>query len=104
VEGEFTTIGTTVDDGIRAILGQDVREEMCILGYVRSYTTLEGTPPVFSRRNARNATNMEQVACANVSCLLGWARFMEWKYPVEVVVTNKAAFRGAGAIGAAASL
>ncbi|KAF4210589.1 hypothetical protein CNMCM8980_003853 [Aspergillus fumigatiaffinis] len=25
----------------------------------------------------------------------GWTRFMEWKYPVEVVMTNKAAFRGA---------
>ncbi|KAK2759767.1 hypothetical protein FQN54_002501 [Arachnomyces sp. PD_36] len=34
----------------------------------------------------------------------GWAKFMEWKYPVEVVVTSKTAFRGAGAIEAAASL
>ncbi|EXJ95762.1 hypothetical protein A1O1_00886 [Capronia coronata CBS 617.96] len=34
----------------------------------------------------------------------GWKNLMEWKYPVEVVVTNKAAFRGAGAIAAAASL
>ncbi|RAO72215.1 uncharacterized protein BHQ10_008227 [Talaromyces amestolkiae] len=31
----------------------------------------------------------------------GWTKFMEWKYPVEVVVTNKAAFRAAGIIGAA---
>lgn len=29
---------------------------------------------------------------------------MEWKYPVEVVVSNKATFKGAGAIEAAASL
>lgn len=29
---------------------------------------------------------------------------MEWRYPVEIVVTNKAAFRGTGAIVAAASL
>ncbi|KAJ9646904.1 hypothetical protein H2204_000596 [Knufia peltigerae] len=34
----------------------------------------------------------------------GWKRFMEWRYPVEIVVTNKAAFRGTGAIVAAASL
>ncbi|KAF2628079.1 hypothetical protein BU25DRAFT_457943 [Macroventuria anomochaeta] len=34
----------------------------------------------------------------------GWAKFMEWKYPVEVVITNKTAFKAAGAIEAAATL
>ncbi|KAF9690889.1 hypothetical protein EKO04_011117 [Ascochyta lentis] len=34
----------------------------------------------------------------------GWAKFMEWKYPVEIVVTNKTAFKAAGAIEAAATL
>ncbi|CAO1600400.1 MAG: hypothetical protein LQ349_005200 [Xanthoria aureola] len=35
----------------------------------------------------------------------GWARFMEWKYPdLEVVVTSQKAFKGAGAVEAAASL
>ncbi|KAI9887549.1 MAG: hypothetical protein M1823_000640 [Watsoniomyces obsoletus] len=34
----------------------------------------------------------------------GWARWMEWRYPVEVVITNKAAFKGTGAVVAAASL
>ncbi|KAJ8105516.1 hypothetical protein OPT61_g10127 [Boeremia exigua] len=34
----------------------------------------------------------------------GWAKFMEWKYPVEVVITNKTAFRAAGAVEAAATL
>ncbi|KAI9826668.1 MAG: hypothetical protein M1819_007302 [Sarea resinae] len=34
----------------------------------------------------------------------GWAKFMEWKYPVEVVVTSKSAFRGTGAIEAASPL
>ncbi|KAJ9611727.1 hypothetical protein H2200_004911 [Cladophialophora chaetospira] len=34
----------------------------------------------------------------------GWKQFMEWKYPVEIVITNKAAFKGVGAIEAAASL
>ena len=29
---------------------------------------------------------------------------MQWKYPVEVVVRNPAIFKGAGVIGAAASL
>jgi len=31
----------------------------------------------------------------------GWKQFMEWKYPVEVVITSKAAFKGTGAIAAA---
>ncbi|KIX00847.1 uncharacterized protein Z518_09912 [Rhinocladiella mackenziei CBS 650.93] len=34
----------------------------------------------------------------------GWKQFMEWKYPAEVVITNKAAFKGVGAVKAAASL
>ncbi|KAH1723220.1 hypothetical protein KXX35_003346 [Aspergillus fumigatus] len=34
----------------------------------------------------------------------GWTRFMEWKYPVEVVITNKAAFRGAGVVEALSPL
>lgn len=36
--------------------------------------------------------------------MLGWGRFMEWKYPVSVEITNSAAFKGVGAIEAAASL
>lgn len=35
---------------------------------------------------------------------IGWTRFMEWKYPVEVVVENQAPFKGAGAVAALASL
>ncbi|KAL8731029.1 MAG: hypothetical protein Q9166_003680 [cf. Caloplaca sp. 2 TL-2023] len=34
----------------------------------------------------------------------GWAKFMEWKYPVEVVVTSPKVFKGTGAVEAAASL
>ncbi|KAJ9657893.1 hypothetical protein H2201_008002 [Coniosporium apollinis] len=34
----------------------------------------------------------------------GWAKFMEWKYPVEVVFTSPRTFKAAGAIEAAASL
>ncbi|PKY08043.1 hypothetical protein P168DRAFT_314171 [Aspergillus campestris IBT 28561] len=34
----------------------------------------------------------------------GWTRFMEWKYPVEIIVKNQAAFKGAGVVGALASL
>ncbi|PHH77514.1 hypothetical protein CDD83_4115 [Cordyceps sp. RAO-2017] len=34
----------------------------------------------------------------------GWARYMEWMHNVEVRWTNKAAFKAAGAIEAAATL
>ena len=35
---------------------------------------------------------------------LGWKQFMEWKYPVEIAITNKRLFKGMGAVEAAASL
>ncbi|KAF2138508.1 uncharacterized protein K452DRAFT_301046 [Aplosporella prunicola CBS 121167] len=34
----------------------------------------------------------------------GWAKFMEWKYPVQITVTSPAAFKGAGVVEAAAPL
>ncbi|KAL6704096.1 hypothetical protein ACN47E_008759 [Coniothyrium glycines] len=34
----------------------------------------------------------------------GWAKFMEWKYPVEIVISNPKLFKAAGAIEAAATL
>ncbi len=37
----------------------------------------------------------------NVLRWAGWAKFMEWKYPVEVVITNKKAFRATGIVEAA---
>lgn len=33
-----------------------------------------------------------------------WGRYMEWQYPVEVVMTSPSAFKGAGAIEAATTL
>ncbi|KAF7714236.1 Uncharacterized protein PECH_000046 [Penicillium ucsense] len=33
-----------------------------------------------------------------------WTRFMQWKYPVEVTITNPGLFKGAGVIEAAATL
>ncbi|OOG00194.1 hypothetical protein ASPCADRAFT_204088 [Aspergillus carbonarius ITEM 5010] len=33
-----------------------------------------------------------------------WTRFMEWKYPVEVVVRNKGVFKGAGVVEALSPL
>ncbi|KAK0517536.1 hypothetical protein JMJ35_000691 [Cladonia borealis] len=34
----------------------------------------------------------------------GWAKFMEWKYPVEVVYTSKRTFQATGAVAVGASL
>lgn len=34
----------------------------------------------------------------------GWAKFMEWKYPVEIVVTDPKLFKATGVVEAAASL
>ncbi|KAL8829296.1 MAG: hypothetical protein Q9170_006236 [Blastenia crenularia] len=34
----------------------------------------------------------------------GWAKFMEWKYPVQIVVISENTFKGTGAVEAAASL
>lgn len=34
----------------------------------------------------------------------GWAKYMEWMYPVEVRFTSKSTFRAAGAVEAAATL
>ncbi|KAL1990153.1 hypothetical protein VTN49DRAFT_5992 [Thermomyces lanuginosus] len=34
----------------------------------------------------------------------GWTKFMTWKYPLEVHMTDKTAFRSTGVVGAAATL
>jgi hypothetical protein len=36
--------------------------------------------------------------------LVGWAKFMEWKYPVEIVFSSPKTFKLAGAVEAAATL
>ncbi|CAI7671574.1 unnamed protein product [Penicillium bialowiezense] len=33
-----------------------------------------------------------------------WSRFMQWKYPVEIVIQNPGAFKAAGVVEAAATL
>lgn len=74
--------GAVVDYGIGTIHWEILWQEMRILGHVIS--------KCFAMR--------QQLTVA------GWAKWMEWNYPVEIVVTNKAAFRAAGAVEAAASL
>ena len=43
-------------------------------------------------------------AGANDIVHTGWAKFMEWKYPVTVDITDPAAFKAAGIVEAVASL
>jgi hypothetical protein len=74
--------GAVVDHGLGAIHWEILWQEMRILGYVMF--------KYFGMRQQLTGT--------------GWAKYMEWNYPVEIVVTNKAAFRAAGAVEAAASL
>ena len=35
---------------------------------------------------------------------IGWAKYMEWKYPVQIEITSPSTFKAAGAVEAAASL
>lgn len=74
------------DDGAGALSGEVFWEEVRLLGYVSGSASPaesgEGRLTVFGT-------------------MTGWAKWMEWHYPVEVVVTDKRAFRGAGMVEAA---
>ena len=56
----------------------------------------------FRCRNTVKSVNCRVITDWRASS--GWARFMEWKYPVEVVMTSPKIFKAAGAVEAAASL
>jgi hypothetical protein len=45
-----------------------------------------------------------QLQILNIDFFSGWAKYMEWMYPVEVRYTNKGAFKAAGAVEAMATL
>lgn len=47
-------------------------------------------------------TSVTQKVCIDI--YIGWAKFMEWKYPVEIVFSSPKTFKLAGAIEAAATL
>ena len=40
----------------------------------------------------------------DISTRIGWGRFMEWKYPVEIKITDPVLFKGVGAVEAASPL
>lgn len=81
--GVIAADGAAADHGHGAVHWEILRAEVCILRYV-----IHGHLELSGRRLT----------------ITGWAKFMEWKYPVEIVITNKTAFKAAGAIEAAATL
>lgn len=85
--GVAATIRITTDNGVGAVSWEILWSEMCLLGYA-----------------SENEMNAVLVLFEVLTRETGWAKFMEWKYPVIVEVTSPAAFKGAGAVQAAASL
>jgi len=83
MERVAAAIGAAADHGDGAILGEILWQEVRILGYISSE---EGTWNWYTDPHT------------------GWAKYMEWKYPVEIVVSNPGTFKLAGAIEAAATL
>ena len=74
--------GAVIDHGTGTISWKILWQEMRILGYV-------------------------MLRYWNVELMLtttGWAKWMEWQYPVEIVISNPKAFKLTGAVEAAASL
>lgn len=74
---------TALDNGHGALSGQVLWEKVRLLGCV------------IGRNREWTITS---------DCEIGWTKYMTWKYPVEVVVTNPGLFKAAGAIEAAATL
>jgi NAD/NADP transhydrogenase beta subunit len=83
MEGVIAAVGAAADNGHGAVSGEILWSEGRILGYV-----------MFKMRNVQ----------IRVLTFVGWAKYMEWQYPVEIVFTNPKTFKLAGAIEAAATL
>lgn len=58
----------------------------------------------FGRKCAYWGTWRNALGRATQLIATGWAKFMEWKYPVQISVTSQPAFKAAGAVQAAATL
>lgn len=85
MEGVVAATGAAVNNGHGALSGEILWQKVCILGYV-----------VFKGRNCFVLWSADRSA--------GWAKFMTWKYPVEVVISSPQTFKLAGAIEAAATI
>ena len=79
---------TISDDGIESDAEREWKESLKQLELVMSMVLVPYVGKYFGRKFA----------------FWGWKQFMEWKYPVEIVVTSPRAFRATGIFEAAASL
>jgi hypothetical protein len=76
------TAGASINDGGRPIHWEILREKVCILEWVIICKAFFGS-------------------LANHGGASGWAKYMEWMYPVEVRYTSKTTFKATGAVVAA---
>ena len=94
-----TTAGTSVDYGFGAIRGEVLWEEVCILGSVGS------SPAIITLGPARVLGTVQAMRFRKwADTSTGWGKWMEWQYPVRVVITDKNMFRAAGLVETVASL
>ena len=63
------------------------------MGYAFLFSFLLLVPGILSRVPYKGST-----IDLTDSTLPGWTRFMEWKYPVEVVMKNPSAYKGTGVV------
>jgi len=81
MERELAADGAVVDNGYDPRSWEILGEKTCLLEYV------DLLPDLWL-----------------ILTMPGWAKYMTWAYPVEVVVTNPAEFAAAGIVAAAAPL
>lgn len=84
MEGKYPAARATPQHGSGAIYREIPWPTVCILEYV--------------------SKPLQVNSHLLIIAVVGWTRFMQWKYPVEVVVQNPTLFKGTGAAVAAASL
>jgi hypothetical protein len=107
MEGIITINGAAVDNGHNAVSGEILWQEGRILGYI--ILKREFLSSVRGCKCALALSMRTLKACKNVlrqdtDCVLGWAKFIEWKHPVEIVFTNPTQHKLTEAVEAAATL
>lgn len=83
MEGVTTADRVAVDNGTGAVPGKILWQKDGVLEWV---------------------LHINERAAWDADLLAGWAKYMTWKYPIDVVITSPGAYKGAGAVEAAASL
>ena len=96
---------TVSDDDFESDAEREWKESLQQLELLLSMLIVPYLGKYFGRKFAYWGTLVRRKSTSvTLTIHTGWKQYMEWNFPVEVVVTNKAAFKGAGIIEAAASL